>query len=930
MGGKVHVRPGDGTDGTAVRLLGRRDTQTTGGLQVFGDGKIELDAGSDIFVRSGVGNSQGGFVRLAAGAGGSTPAGQVKLTDADTDETRIAVDATGRITINSRSANTQAGAPVSLVSGSATSQAGGAISLTPGSGQSNVGRVALTDMAGADRAVVSGSGSIAINADTASALRLRHGDATVVDMRSAAVIVAAEQGGESNSNVHLRTGSSGDIALSPGHGSNGDGKIVFQAANGEAVMESTGEGSFHVYNDVIFDGDTLSVTAENRVGVGTMTPSVEHAFDVSDHMNVADRLSVADILHVDASRHSVGVGVGSSTPSAVLDVVASSAPSGIVDAIAFGNAAAAAQMRDTASGLKFTQVHASGARSTTARLVVAAERDWTADASSADSYLVVQTAESGVVSERFRLASSGSARLQGDVAVGGMCRWPMADVRCLEEGGRRLSSRSFFVQSSDQAMVALHSGISTTAEMSFGDHSGTEFSLNNDGGFRVQSLQSQTTMTNAGEVQFNSAAAAVTQSGENRFVMQQTGSLAISGAVAARTYLRGGSDTALSALGGSLSLIAATDFDGHGGTAVNIVANEADVATTAAHEARVVGNRRLAVVGNQILTSSVHQHVGLNAGTDLSMYSTENTQVAPATSFGVSSSTSAVDLRAADALAVLSAESIDGLAQATLVESVQQRVAVKSELSSLDLFGVDSVQLTSLGAAQLAAASEIMVFSDASSLSAQHDVAASSATGSRMLAQGVIGFHTAGPFAMLGSSSVSIAAPEGDVSIASASSVSMDSGGAVTVLSPSVGSGATRGHLLVAANSHLQGQVAGASVSAQSGFAATCAAGSVLIEACEVSSFGSSVAMRATQNINLVASSASIGVVSSGQVRMTTAGTIAGHAAGRAGVTTELGLVSISGATVQLSGYSAVRMQSLYDDVVLGASEHQNCTVWPP
>jgi len=284
--------------------------------------------------------------------------------------------------------------------------------------------VALVDSTGADRLAIHGAGSVAVNAEAASSLQLLHGDMVVVDINAAAVVVASERTANGDSSFHLSSGSSGAIAVTPGRGTNGqaDGKLVFQDAAGGAVMESTGEGSFHVYEDIIFDGDTLSVSADNRVGIGTTAPSSEHAFDVSDHMSVTARLSVADALHVDASRHSVGVGTGSSTPSAVLDVVASSGAGHTLDVIGMGNVASATQMHGTSSSARFTQVYDGAARSTTARLLVGSETDWTAHATSADSYLVVQTTQSSAEGERFRVDSSGSSALHGDVTVGGECQ----------------------------------------------------------------------------------------------------------------------------------------------------------------------------------------------------------------------------------------------------------------------------------------------------------------------------------------------------------------------------------------------------------------------------------------------------------------------------------------------------------------------------
>ena len=84
----VQMRPGDTTASSVVRLVGPAQDGAThaGGLQVFGDGTLALDAQSDVHLYSGMGATSGGIVRLSAGWSAVPTAAVVKITDAETDE----------------------------------------------------------------------------------------------------------------------------------------------------------------------------------------------------------------------------------------------------------------------------------------------------------------------------------------------------------------------------------------------------------------------------------------------------------------------------------------------------------------------------------------------------------------------------------------------------------------------------------------------------------------------------------------------------------------------------------------------------------------------------------------------------------------------------------------------------------------------------
>ena len=143
-------------------------------------------------------------MRLTPGSG--TNPGFAQLADAAGTPPRLAVDATGQVTLTSRSDTSQhgAGAAIGLRSGEGTTTRAGAIVLAPGDGNT-AGRVALTDVAGGDRVAVYGSGTVAVNANADASLRLLHGSYTVVEADDDTVSVSAETTGESDSNINIRS-----------------------------------------------------------------------------------------------------------------------------------------------------------------------------------------------------------------------------------------------------------------------------------------------------------------------------------------------------------------------------------------------------------------------------------------------------------------------------------------------------------------------------------------------------------------------------------------------------------------------------------------------------------------------------------------------------------------------------------------------------
>ena len=958
-GGSVRLHPGDGTSSASVQLLGANlgGHEAAGGVQISGDGAVGVAArgGQSVHIQSGAGlagtptnntsschsractgptvprhvfvssqkellPSGGGVVRLTPGSG--TNPGFAQLADAAGTPPRLAVDATGQVTLTSRSDTSQhgAGAAIGLRSGEGTTTRAGAIVLAPGDGNA-AGRVALTDVAGGDRVAVYGSGTVTVNANADASLRLLHGSYTVVEADDDTVSVSAETTGESDSNINFRSGSDGDIVLQPGRGLGGDadGKIVFQDAHGGVVMESTGEGAFHVHQDIIFDSGALSVTDANRVGVGTTAPSTDHVFDVSDHVNVADKLEIADVVHVDASRQSVGVGIGSSIPSAVLDVVASSDEAGLAEVFGMGNLATADSMRDTATGLRFSQMHGS-ASAVAARLAVGAESDWADGAGSARSYLTVQTAQAGTAGEKFRVGSDGGSRLHGDVTVGGPCQWAHVDLRCLEEESRRTAQRAALVASSDdQAAVSLRSAVSGSSGVTFSDLVGNSFAFSSRAGdLRMQSQQSQMTISDGGHLQLNAQAQAVSikQLNELRLVLSSAGAVGVSSAALAEAQLSGGSGANVQS-DGLLVLSSATQMAVRGGTGTTLASSQHNVEMTAAEDARFSASHAASARGEGgLLAQSVNQHAYMRAASRLDVAAGESILAAAVASIAVASA-SAMEVTPASILAVQSDLGVRAVSRTSQVEATGGSAIARSMSAQADLLATKSVLLTSSNTAKFVAGSKLGIVTSEASLHAMQGVLVASRE-SRLLGVGPVVLSATGTTNI--ASAGSVAASADVISMIAGSGASMSAADAAAIASPICGAAATAGHLFIAAATPEQGHVANVAITTATDFVASSSSGMLALEACSITAGATALGIQATQKVSAAAASANIQVDSTGGVRVSTSGRLGSHAAGGAIVQSDVGHASVSGSSVSLTGSAGARLRSDAQDVAMAAS----------
>ncbi len=108
------------------------------------------------------------------------------------------------------------------------------------------------------------------------------------------------------------------------------------------------------------------------------------------------------------------VGIGTTTPSALLDLQKAGTAKSNLDILELTNSANAADMDTTQTSILFNQYYydaTTPAVADSARLTVGAEQDWTSTATTQDSFMSFATALDGALSEKVRITSGGNMGL---------------------------------------------------------------------------------------------------------------------------------------------------------------------------------------------------------------------------------------------------------------------------------------------------------------------------------------------------------------------------------------------------------------------------------------------------------------------------------------------------------------------------------------
>jgi hypothetical protein len=107
---------------------------------------------------------------------------------------------------------------------------------------------------------------------------------------------------------------------------------------------------------------------------------------------------------------STGLGIGTSSPSSILDVQKAGTAAATTDLLELTNSGNAASMTNTGTGILFNQFYYDATTPAVAdagRIAVKTEGNWTSTGSTQDAYMTFETALDGTVAERARITSGG-------------------------------------------------------------------------------------------------------------------------------------------------------------------------------------------------------------------------------------------------------------------------------------------------------------------------------------------------------------------------------------------------------------------------------------------------------------------------------------------------------------------------------------------
>ena len=118
---------------------------------------------------------------------------------------------------------------------------------------------------------------------------------------------------------------------------------------------------------------------------------------------------------------STGLGIGTTSPSSILDVQKAGTAASTTDLLELTNSGNAASMTNTGTGILFNQFYYDATTPAVAdagRIAVKTEGNWTSTASTQDAYMTFETALDGTVAERARITSGGDLLVGGTTAYG--------------------------------------------------------------------------------------------------------------------------------------------------------------------------------------------------------------------------------------------------------------------------------------------------------------------------------------------------------------------------------------------------------------------------------------------------------------------------------------------------------------------------------
>jgi len=118
----------------------------------------------------------------------------------------------------------------------------------------------------------------------------------------------------------------------------------------------------------------------------------------------------------------INVGIGTSSPSSILDVQKAGTAAATTDLLELTNSGNAASMTNTGTGILFNQFYYDATTPAVAdagRIAVKTEGNWTSTGSTQDAYMTFETALDGTVAERARITSGGNLDLKNNIGLGG-------------------------------------------------------------------------------------------------------------------------------------------------------------------------------------------------------------------------------------------------------------------------------------------------------------------------------------------------------------------------------------------------------------------------------------------------------------------------------------------------------------------------------
>lgn len=220
-------------------------------------------------------------------------------------------------------------------------------------------------------------------------------------------IAATDNGG-----VYIFDNAGNGITIEDGGDINANNNVIKNIGNGGTDFSSS--GGLTLAGNLDANGTTNDIAGTLNLSGGALTSTGALTVTPASGSNLAVTTAGAGNFVVNTSEFvvdtGVGVGIGTATPSALLDLQKVGTAKANLDILELTNSGNAVDMNATSTAILFNQFYydaSTPAVVDAGRILVGTETDWTSTASTQDSYMAFSTASDGNIVEGMRINSSG-------------------------------------------------------------------------------------------------------------------------------------------------------------------------------------------------------------------------------------------------------------------------------------------------------------------------------------------------------------------------------------------------------------------------------------------------------------------------------------------------------------------------------------------